>query len=203
VSPYERMANTDVGNATVTTVWLGEQRLGCPCWTTVSLGTGNVDFEECWQTREEALAGHERWVESIRSQGERWLARFKGGVADGLERAYTVGPIWTFVVVAASSTDDRPEWEIVGPGPTEHTANVVLYSYDTIERADGEGWIVQYIEDREPGGDPDRVRRIRRDLIALSEEREGDEALGRVLDAWDQFEYAAGTAEGGEREVIS
>jgi hypothetical protein len=200
VSPYERMAETDVGTATVTTAWLGGRDV--QAMTSVSLGTGNVDFEDYWQTREEALAGHERWVESVRRQGERWLARFKGGVMDGFEREFTVGPVWNFAVAIAGSTDDRPEWKLAGPH-LEGSANAVLYSYRAIERADGAGWIVEYEEWREPGGDPDRVRRIRRDLIALSEEREGDEALERVLDAWDQFEDAAGTAEGGEHEVMS
>jgi hypothetical protein len=52
------------------------------------------------------------------------------------------------------------------------------------------------------------VRMVRRGLIWL---REHDGALGsdardsleRVLDAWDEFEYAAGTVEGGEKEVVS
>lgn len=56
----------------------------------------------------------------------------------------------------------------------------------------------------------ERIRTIRRELIALHESYEPpdeyvseQEALDRVLDAWDEFEYAAGTAGGGDNEVLS
>jgi hypothetical protein len=61
-----------------------------------------------------------------------------------------------------------------------------------------------------PRRDPASIRAIRRTLLDL---REGydppdedvleQEALKRVFDAWDEYEYAAGTADGCEREVIS
>ena len=51
----------------------------------------------------------------------------------------------------------------------------------------------------------DRIRTIRCELAALSEEDMpgAHVELGRVLDAWDEFEHIVGTNDGGEREVIS
>lgn len=50
------------------------------------------------------------------------------------------------------------------------------------------------------------IRRIRSELIALDAwdgVRVPEDELDAVRDAWDRFEYAAGTVEGGDLEVIS
>lgn len=55
------------------------------------------------------------------------------------------------------------------------------------------------------GADPfaESIRTIRRELIALDDRTDIGNALAETVDAWDRFEYAAGTVEGGEREVMS
>jgi hypothetical protein len=61
-----------------------------------------------------------------------------------------------------------------------------------------------------PPRDPASIRAVRRTLLDLrdgydppDEDVLEQEALKRVMDAWDEYEYASGTAEGCEHEVIS
>jgi hypothetical protein len=57
---------------------------------------------------------------------------------------------------------------------------------------------------------PASIRAVRRTLLDLrdgydppDEDVLEQEALARVMDAWDEYEYAAGTAEGCGNEVVS
>ena len=53
-----------------------------------------------------------------------------------------------------------------------------------------------------PPGAADRIRTVRRGLVALDETGLACAELTAVLDAWDAFEQAQGTADGGAREVM-
>ena len=69
----------------------------------------------------------------------------------------------------------------------------------------GVGYRLLPFVDPEPT-DRELVREIRNRLVKLGEYMGVEGVAGtwdRVLDAWDEFEYALGTVEGGEREILS